>query len=194
MAENIETLSETATYEALEAYPWHEDAEFQSGLSSILSTSNGSPSDAESGDLILRARCFYFSRKTNTYIDLESYKIWRAKEASSPITSSAPANGAAHNGQSTQALNTGPLPDNNAAASTSSVVQEETSQPGYPASFDDIIELIKSGKPVPGIKEIPNIVLSGQGTEAREGRRLKPWEKASETTREVEGKSNTLNI
>lgn len=46
-------------YEALEAYNWDNDAEFQSGLSAILGT-NSSPEQAT--ELALRARCFYYSR------------------------------------------------------------------------------------------------------------------------------------
>jgi hypothetical protein len=54
-----------------------------------------------------------------------------------------------------------------------------TSEPPapYPTSFAHIVELITSGKPVPGIKEIPPTVLEGQGTEASKPKRKKPWEK-----------------
>lgn len=47
------------TFEALENYEWDKDAEFQTGLSSILSSAS-SPEQAEA--LALRARCFYFAR------------------------------------------------------------------------------------------------------------------------------------
>jgi hypothetical protein len=47
----------------------------------------------------------------------------------------------------------------------------------YPTSFAHIVELITSGKPVPGIKEIPPTVLEGQGTEPSKPKRKKPWEK-----------------
>ena len=53
----------------------------------------------------------------------------------------------------------------------------------YPTSFAHIVELITSGKPVPGIKEIPPTVLEGQGTQPVKARRKKPWEK-DESTRE----------
>jgi hypothetical protein len=35
---------------------------------------------------------------------------------------------------------------------------------------------------VPGIKEIPNTVLEGQGTEPVKARRKKPWEKDEDGT------------
>lgn len=47
----------------------------------------------------------------------------------------------------------------------------------YPTSFAQIVELITSGQPVPGIKEIPPTLLTGQGTEAVKAKRKKPWEK-----------------
>ena len=46
-----------------------------------------------------------------------------------------------------------------------------------PATFAEICALIAEGKPIPGIKEIPDTILEGQGTEAQAPRRKKPWEK-----------------
>ena len=47
----------------------------------------------------------------------------------------------------------------------------------YPTTFAHIVELITTGQPIPGIKEIPNTVLEGQGTAAEKPKRRKPWEK-----------------
>jgi hypothetical protein len=46
-----------------------------------------------------------------------------------------------------------------------------------PASFADICELIAQGKPIPGIKNIPDTILEGQGTRPQANQRKKPWEK-----------------
>ena len=46
-----------------------------------------------------------------------------------------------------------------------------------PASFADICELIAEGKPIPGIKDIPDTVLADQATQSHAVRRKKPWEK-----------------
>lgn len=46
-----------------------------------------------------------------------------------------------------------------------------------PASFAEICALIAEGKPIPGIKDIPDTILEGQGTRAQAPRRKKPWEK-----------------
>jgi len=184
MSGNTAQLGESSIFEALEAYPWHEDAEFQSGLSSILSTPDGSPATSEFENLIVRAKCFYFSRKANTHVDVDSYKAWKVKQMSSSSSASSMSHDrAVGDGDPLDISVNGPSTMENATADGPDI-QEAAPEPGYPASFDDIIELIKSGKPVPGIKEIPNTVLSGQGTEARQDRRLKPWEKASETSSE----------
>jgi hypothetical protein len=39
------------------------------------------------------------------------------------------------------------------------------------------VELITSGKPVPGIRDIPPTVLADQATKPTASRRRKPWEK-----------------
>jgi hypothetical protein len=46
----------------------------------------------------------------------------------------------------------------------------------YPTSFAQIVELIESGKPIPGIEDIPDTVLAGQEGPSKEKRRMKPWE------------------
>jgi len=55
--------SESSLHQNLETYPWSTDPEFQAGLTDILnnnSTSQPGPSQTE--DLILHARCFYYTR------------------------------------------------------------------------------------------------------------------------------------
>ena len=46
----------------------------------------------------------------------------------------------------------------------------------YPISFSQIVELITSGEPIPGIKEVPDTVLEGQISQPRTAKRRKPWE------------------
>jgi hypothetical protein len=48
-----------------------------------------------------------------------------------------------------------------------------------PASFAEICDLIAEGKPIPGIKDIPDTVLEGQSTASQATKRIKPWEKTS---------------
>ena len=46
----------------------------------------------------------------------------------------------------------------------------------YPTSFAHIVDLVTSGKPIPGIKDVPNTVLTGQGSQNAKAQRRKPWE------------------
>ncbi|KAL5117101.1 hypothetical protein ACEQ8H_005060 [Pleosporales sp. CAS-2024a] len=147
-------------YEALERYHWADDVEFQAGLNAILGC-NSTPEQA--AELTLRARCFYYTRKFNLNIDFDGYKAYRNARGRPP-----PAQ---------------PLPDATMPGTeTSGGIMPASTQVGeppapYPTSFAQIVELITSGQPVPGIKEIPTTVLTGQGTQAAKACRKKPWEK-----------------
>jgi hypothetical protein len=50
----------------------------------------------------------------------------------------------------------------------------------YPTSFQHIVELITTGQPVPGIKEIPNVLNEAPPSESARPARKKPWEIAAE--------------
>jgi hypothetical protein len=60
-------------------------------------------------------------------------------------------------------------------ASKSSPPADET--PPYPTPFAEIVALITSGRPIPGIKDIPPTVLPEKATKPSASRRKKPWEK-----------------
>ena len=59
-------------------------------------------------------------------------------------------------------------------------------EPPYPISFDEIAEMIASGKPIPGIREIPDTLNEEQPTEAKvaklAGAGRKPWEREAPST------------
>jgi hypothetical protein len=55
--------------------------------------------------------------------------------------------------------------------------QPSSSQPPYSSNYKELVELILSGKEVPGIKQIPNTVLTEQESKASATQRTKPWEK-----------------
>lgn len=54
------------------------------------------------------------------------------------------------------------------------------SSAAFPTSFSHIVDLIKTDAPIPGVKEIPNTVLEGQGSRSVEQQRKKPWEMQKE--------------
>ena len=48
-----------------------------------------------------------------------------------------------------------------------------------PASFAEICALIQEGKPIPGIKDVPDTILEGQASESQTEGRKKPWERTT---------------
>lgn len=112
------------------------------------------------------------SRMFNIPIDLEGYKDWRKRQEASQLVP-----------LSAQAIQLQPQNGRNnvegAHGSNGETADASGLEPQYPTSFQDIIELIQSGKSIPGIRDIPDTVLVDQGTQARQGRRQKPWEKSA---------------
>lgn len=110
-------------------------------------------------------------RKSNVPVNFDAYKNWRSQHSSpshsNDISTAAALSSNSHN--ETAAL--GGIPPATEAASTT-----EPPAP-YPNSFSQIVELITTGQPIPGIKEVPDTLLSGQETQTTTARRKKPWEK-----------------
>lgn len=126
------------------------------GLSAILGGAKSAPQIQE---LTLRAQCFYFSRKklNGAPVDFDAYKLYIAGRENA-IPSVSKTQDLPHQGTN--------LPP---------AVQDAKAAP-YPPTFSDIIALITSGAPIPGIKEIPPTVLKEQATTAVANKRRKPWE------------------
>ena len=60
-----------------------------------------------------------------------------------------------------------------------------------------MVELITTGQPIPGIKEIPDTVLEGRASRAIPVKRKKPWEKddaGGNGQQTALTESNTLDI
>ncbi|KAF1961560.1 hypothetical protein CC80DRAFT_464546 [Byssothecium circinans] len=161
-------------YEALENYNWDDDVEFQAGLSAILG-SNSSPEQAS--ELTLRARCFYYARKYNINVDFDAYKTYRTASGRPALVPPPQAN--TNGGQAIDSQ----IPDVPVSAEAAggilpSATPNANEPPApYPTSFAHIVELVTTGQPIPGIKEIPPTVLAGQGSQAAQFKRKKPWEK-----------------
>lgn len=125
------------------------------------------------------------SSKNNVSIDFDAYQEWRKRRLSSsqPVNDSCdPAAGYSpstvrqndessyQNGSSNEAS----IPD--ASTDTGPVAAEAR----YPTSFSHIVELITSGRPVPGIKDVPDTILSGRESPAVIVKRKKPWEQGGD--------------
>ncbi|EME47806.1 hypothetical protein DOTSEDRAFT_69667 [Dothistroma septosporum NZE10] len=153
-------LDSTLIFHQLDSYPWAEDEEFQGGLRAIL----GSVQDPQQvGHLTLRAKCYYYARKAGTPVDFDGYKSWVEH-------------------QSTQGGANG-VEDGRSILNSEPAAQIDTSggmgDAPKPASFAEICEMIAEGKPIPGIKEIPDTILEGQASESKSDERKKPWENAA---------------
>ncbi|KAJ6004841.1 hypothetical protein N7540_012640 [Penicillium herquei] len=156
-------MAETSgLFKALRDYPFIQDPEFANGLAIILGHPGTPATEVEMNrddDLVLQAKCFFFSRKENlpAPIDFAAYKSWLVElSTSEPADSSSRVN------------------ESNAAPA---VPQSSTgSEPVYPTSFAHIVELITTGQPIPGIEQIPDTVLTGHEITSEKPRRRKPWE------------------
>jgi hypothetical protein len=176
---NNNNSSNTALFHQLDNYPWSSDPEFQGGLSAIL----GSVQDPQQiAHLTLRAKCYYYARKAGTAVDFDGYKAWI--ESGQDGNQDGDAEELEEKGESSIARNNAV----SAAIASGDVVVSSSSDAGNaaggglmdapkPASFAEICDLIAQGKPIPGIKEIPDTVLEGQKSTSQAERRRKPWEK-----------------
>jgi hypothetical protein len=155
------SLESSFIFNQLDEYPWDSDEEFQGGLRAIL----GSVQDpAQVEHLTLRAKCYYYARKSGSKVDFEAYQRWveSGREAGQPDTLELEQSNGTAAAQVSESQQTG-----------SGVMGDAPK----PASFAEICELIAEGKPIPGIKDIPDTVLEGQSTTSQAAKRTKPWEK-----------------
>jgi len=62
---------------------------------------------------------------------------------------------------------------------TSSGIPLSPSEPSapYPTSFSQMVDLITTGQPIPGLKEVPDTLLTGQESQPSTAKRKKPWER-----------------
>ena len=60
--------------------------------------------------------------------------------------------------------------------SATNITTNNSTDAPYPATFAEIVELIHSGRPVPGIKEIPDQLAEGAPSETSTTLPKKPWE------------------
>lgn len=150
-AEHGSTTDPTVLFRQLDAYDWAGDAEFQGGLAAIL----GSVQDPQQVEhLTLRAKCYYYARRLAVPVDFDGYKQWTETRGGQT------ANGSHH----------APPPPVNGGG---------MGDAPKPASFAEICDMIAEGKPIPGIKDIPDTILEGQASQKHAERRKKPWEKGA---------------
>ncbi|KAF9303517.1 hypothetical protein BGZ74_003589 [Mortierella antarctica] len=151
-------------YAQFESYNFDNDATFQTGLKSILDNNLGK-TEKDQEDAVRNAKFFYYSRFVRNF-DYQQYLAWRAT------------------GGSGSAQETQEIKDEQQTIEAAPQEAESSSSdanPSYPKSFQEICELIASGKPIPGIRQIPNNLAEGTPSAPKLAPKPKPWERAAQT-------------
>ncbi|CAM1503924.1 Fc.00g015150.m01.CDS01 [Cosmosporella sp. VM-42] len=181
-AERIRALKdEDSVFQAFNAYPWKKDKMFMSGLYAILGEPNQQNPQASLSDMAIHARVFYYAQRIGVTIDFARYQAWvaghpdrkapdvlpeeyiKAQQPAAPVLDWQKA-----------APKADLYVDRKAAAQSGS-----GDGPDYPMGFAEMLKLLQEGKPVPGIRQIPNTVVRDPSVKpvgARAAPR-KPWEK-----------------
>ncbi|KAJ5929399.1 hypothetical protein N7454_007247 [Penicillium verhagenii] len=169
----------SASFEKLRTYSFHSDPEFANGLAIILGHPDTPATEKEisrEDDLVLQAKCFFFSRYL---IVVNINEGTSANHSNRRENISPPIDFASYKSWLTDSSTCEPRETSGPAASPNVIGSERTTdhEPAYPSSFAHIVELITTGQPIPGIEQIPDTVLTGHGISSEKPRRPKPWEK-----------------
>ncbi|MCJ1262276.1 hypothetical protein MMC22_002146 [Lobaria immixta] len=170
-------------FRQVSAYSFSNDREFQQGLRAILDSAS---SPEETDALTLDAQCFYYARKhALPRLDVDAYRAWLQSQPPNdetpsaiinPLSSQEPTiirNPSAENSGINEPISSSIF---NQAGAAATPMPSPPPAP-YPTSFSQIVDLITNGQPIPGIKEVPDTLLSGQESRAVTAKRKKPWER-----------------
>ncbi|KAF5537407.1 hypothetical protein FNAPI_11426 [Fusarium napiforme] len=185
-ADRIRALKdETAIFTAFDTYPWSKDKNFMSGLYAILGEPGQQNPQASLADMAIHARIFYYAQRIGVNIDFSAYKAWLASNLDYQPPDVLP-----EEYRQRGVANVSPVPAldwQKAAPKTDLYIDRKTAaaqsgsqdQPSYPMGFAEMIQLIQEGKPVPGIRQIPNTVVRDPAVKPVGARAVprKPWEK-----------------
>jgi hypothetical protein len=157
-------------------------ADSQTGVQKVIDLKNVPLDSLEAKRLVEKYKYFYFSKYSSlciclcsrriTPIDPPAFEQWRAHKMRINSTASASED------------NQNPIDPSRpwfmqAAAHhiTETTASDENIESKGP-SFDEIVELISTGKPVPGIRQIPEkLSLEAPSTSSSPAPPKKPWEK-----------------
>lgn len=152
-------------YIEFDNYDWESFKEFQDGLSEILQghleqlkesdpTVDRIPAPQKQ-QLIDQAKSFFFCSHTGNILNLDDYYTWKRNNG----------------GKITYVDESESQPESTPA---------EAAEAPYSNNYQHVVDLIVSGKPVPGIKQIPDTVLLEQSSKSEAPIRRKPWETNTE--------------
>ncbi|CDH50842.1 hypothetical protein RO3G_04467 [Lichtheimia corymbifera JMRC:FSU:9682] len=157
MSASTEVSNDTAVYEAFTKYDFDSDQQFQSGMSSILKQADANPETRE--QTLERAKWFYYNKFIQAF-DFEGYQKWKSQDDTS---------------SKEEVQQEQQQPDHSKEKDTK---ENDDKPPKF--TFQELVEMIESGKEIPGIRQIPNKLNDGTPSEPKMPVRRKPWEKALE--------------
>ncbi|KAJ3111531.1 hypothetical protein HDU96_005625 [Phlyctochytrium bullatum] len=156
-------MSDSAVFEAFEAYDFNAQESFQSGLRVI--TEKFKDQSGPAADLAVeKAKWFYYSKFVKPF-DYEAYRAWRRSRDGDG-----------------DAAQTATSATDGVTAAVDAVVEDgnktsDVQEPHYPKTFAEICALVAQGKPIPGIREIPKTVYDPEKqSQPKMQPKKKPWE------------------
>lgn len=208
-ADRIRSLTDQdSIFRAFDAYPWTKDSAFLSGLRAILGAPN--PSNPQNGslrDIATHARIFYYAQRIGVQIDFAAYQTWLSQHPEYPPPHIVPSeyeeqqsseSPSASSASATAWQQAAPKADLYVDRSAQSQAAGEGGEPSYPLAFAEMIKLIQEGKPIPGIRQIPNTIERDPTVKPVGSRPVprKPWEKEATATADTgaEGIVNALDL
>ncbi|GAB1313037.1 hypothetical protein MFIFM68171_03247 [Madurella fahalii] len=191
-----------AEFKKFDTYPWVRDRSFLQGLMATLGPSLASKSDGfirqKALNTTLQARIWWYKSRFNVEIDRAAYDDYTTSHQSSNPDSAiltkleeiqqrmgtAPALSSAGDQNQNQAipawqLNAPKVDLSKKAEDAGTHTNTSSGGTPYPDNFQALIEAVTMGKPIPGIKEIPNTVVRPPGVTpvGKMKAPRKPWEK-----------------
>ncbi|UNI20032.1 hypothetical protein JDV02_006163 [Purpureocillium takamizusanense] len=176
----------------------------QAGLSAILGEPSSSPAPNPQGspaDIATHARVFYYAQRIGVQIDFAQYQRWLADHPDHQpphvvppgyLSSQQDSADSAAAGETTtspasppptlswqQAAPKADLYVDRSAVPASQSAPGGAGEPNYPMGFAEMLKLLQEGKPIPGIRQIPNTLARDPGVKPVGSRAApkKPWER-----------------
>ncbi|KAF4126419.1 hypothetical protein GMORB2_0155 [Geosmithia morbida] len=193
-AERIRFLTnDDDVFRAFDSYPWTKDKTFLAGLYAILGKPDApNNSQASLSDMATHARIFYYTQKIGVTIDFSRYTTWLANHPTHQPPHVLPEEYT--NTNTTNDITSTPILDWQQAAPKADLYidkerllkeqqQQQSDQPAYPMGFAEMIKLLQEGKPVPGIRHIPNTIVRDPSVKPIGSRPVprKPWERDTDS-------------
>lgn len=167
----MSTPEQVETYREFLNFDWDSFDEFHSGLNEILDnylnnlkeqdpTVTSIP-ESQKEQLVRQAKSFFYCTKTGNILSLEDFDAWRVQEDSQYDT---------RNREKDQ----NEKEEEKELQVDYDVPQDEEGQPRL--SYQELVDRITTGKPIPGIKQIPDVILPERSSVSIAAQRPKPWE------------------